>query len=356
MKVSKVFLIFIAAFVNLCIIAALVMNPADVAVYLSVAIVFFVDCMVLVLLHRDKKFKALFVETGADHSLYDRNVVILQTEYIRMRVQRCAAGTFSFKIYYTLTVNVPPGNEAVSMADTIAAINGVSEALHKDGLLLSSQMGVKSDDDDDESVIQVYPLSLVVNGKISPKRFGEFYKALLKAIVDNGSNDCEKFTIMGTETGTIYRHYRGNLCVGTVECEDGHRLFLKCACDRFPYLLDDEREYDKKQYEAIRDSVYRDDETVPFEAIAKFLDKLLWKTRGMHYFIARKDMNSLRVSISGQRRSEQFQITKQDGLWWVYGYGNMINVPTLTTDSEAEAARMFLRIVMSVNSTFPKGK
>lgn len=354
MKVSKVFFIIIAAFVNLCIIAAVVMNPVDIAAYLSFAIMLFFDCMVLVLLHRDKKFKALFVETGAEHCLYDRNVVILQTGYIRMRVQRCAAGTFSFKSYYALTVNVPPGNETVGMADTIAAINGVSEALHKDGLLLSSQMGVKSEDD--ESVIQVYPLSVVVNEKITPKRFGELYKALLKAIAGNGSNDCEKFTILGTETGTIYRHYRGNLCVGTVECEDGHRLFLNYSCDRFPYLLDDEREYDKKQYEAIRDSVDRDYETVPFEAIAKFLDKLLWKTRGLHYSIARKDKNSLMVSISGQRCSEQFQITKQGGLWWVYGYGNMIEVPTLTTDNEAEATRMFLRFVMSVNSAFPKGK
>lgn len=355
MKVNKAFLIFMAAFINLCVVTAVVMNPTDIAMYLSFAVVLLVDCMAFVLLHQDKKFKALFSGTGAEHTLYDRNVVILQTGYIRMRVERVMAGMFSMKAHLNVSLNVPPGLDE-GMSETIAAINRITEGLHKEGLLLASQMGVKSADDEDGPEILVYPLNIVLKGNISPEHFGAFYKALLNAVVANGCNDCEKFTIMGTETGTVYRHYRGNLCVGMVECDNNHRLFLDYACDRFPYLLDDEREYDKKQYEAIRDSVERDDETVPFEAIAKFLDKLLWKTKGMHYSIARKDKDSLMVSISGQRCSERFQITKQDGLWWVYGYGNMIEVPTLSTDNEAEATRMFLRFVLSVNSALPKGK
>ena len=61
-----------------------------------------------------------------------------------------------------------------------------------------------------------------------------------------------------------------------------------------------------------------------------------------------KEYGHLSVTISGRKSSETFHLTRQDDLWWIYGYGNMIAVPVLSTESETEAVRMMLRLVTNV--------
>lgn len=59
-------------------------------------------------------------------------------------------------------------------------------------------------------------------------------------------------------------------------------------------------------------------------------------------------VEKLSVSVSNGKSSENNHLTKQDVRWWIYGYGTMMYIPILSTESKTEAIRMMLRLVMNV--------
>ena len=62
-----------------------------------------------------------------------------------------------------------------------------------------------------------------------------------------------------------------------------------------------------------------------------------------------KEKNHLSISISNRNSSVNLHIINQNGLWWIYSYGNMMQVPILSTESETEATRMMVRLVTNIN-------
>ena len=110
----------------------------------------------------------------------------------------------------------------------------------------------------DNNPQRVYPLAILMNETITPERLGILYKSLMKSITDNGGNDCGHFTITGTNSGTVYNHYRGNLCVGMIECEYDNRTIFNSSFDRPVYFGKEESEFSEEQYKALRDSIGSD--------------------------------------------------------------------------------------------------
>ena len=78
----------------------------------------------------------------------DADVTVLQTGYVRMRVDSVAAGAFSFKSHLQLIVNVPSGTDAQATKATIVKINEITETLHSEELLVSCRLGVNAVDND----------------------------------------------------------------------------------------------------------------------------------------------------------------------------------------------------------------
>ena len=270
-----------------------------------------------------------------------------------MRVYRVSAGFFTFKSHLQLFVNIPAGKDAQTTGATIDKINGITEALNSEGLLVSCRLGINAvdeDEDNDNNPQRVYPLYIIVNEKITPERFEQLYDSLLKAIMDNGCNDIEHFTITGIETGTICKHYRGNLCVGTIEYLNDSHVFFNSSIDRSTYFGIDELEHTEKQYKALRDSIGESDLNLTLDEAAKYIKQILKKTgKGIRVSMF-KEKNHLSISVSNRNSSVNLHIINQNGLWWIYSYGNMMQVPILSTESETEATRMMVRLVTNINN------
>ena len=66
-----------------------------------------------------------------------------------------------------------------------------------------------------------------------------------------------------------------------------------------------------------------------------------------------KEEDHLSVSIRNRNSSENIHLVRQDSLWWIYGYGNMMNVPILSTESQTEAVLMMVRLVTNIGHVFP---
>lgn len=328
-------------------ISVIVQHLHDSSTYCLLVIYIFLMGVFTVDYKTEKKYKAILDAVYAEHKLYGKHVTVLQSGYIRMRIDRVAGGTFSFKYYLQIFVNVPPGKNAQTTKVTMETINRITEDLHSEGLLVSCQMSVISEDDNPR---RVYPLYIVVNENITPARFGQLYNSLMKAITDNGCNDIEHFTITGTAAGTIYKHYRGNLCVGTIECEHGNRIFFNSYIDRPAYVGNNEREHSENQYNALKDSIGENRCNMTLEIAAKHIRPILKKTGKGIRISMYKGKNDLYISISKRNSSEDLHLTKQNGLWWIYSYGNMIQIPVLSTESEAEATSMMVRLVTNLNN------
>ena len=336
---------------HIMLIGAFVYATKDTA-FTLLAVYAFLLCIWIIENKKTRKYRALVNGISAEHTFHSRNVSIYQSGYIRMRIDKLAAGSFTFKSNFLISVNVPPGKDAQGMKKTIDEINQITEDLHSEGLLVSSQMGINStaDDSNEDNVQCVYPLLIVINENITPERLGKLYNSLLKSIMDNGSNDCEQFTISGTDSGTIYKHYRGNLCIGMIECEKDKRIVFNSTIDRAAYFGNDEKEYSEQQYIDLRDSITGDGFHLTLEEAARYIKQILKKRdRGIQISMFH-DTEMFSVSISKRKSSESFYLTKQDGLWWIFGYGNMLAVPVLSTESETEAARMMVRLVINVKS------
>ena len=64
-----------------------------------------------------------------------------------------------------------------------------------------------------------------------------------------------------------------------------------------------------------------------------------------------KAKNRLSVTISSRKSSVILHVMYQDGRWWIYSYGNMMQLPVLSTESEAEVTRMLMRVMTNFEGT-----
>ena len=336
---SRIISITLLVLFHVMLITAFVTDIANRnAAYLLLAIYIFLVCIWAIDYRKTRKIRALWDAIPAEHKLHGRNVMIFQTGYIRMSIKSLAAGTFSFKSYLQLLVNVPAGRDTHSTRNTIESINNITDGLQSEGLLVSYQLHVDSNDDpsnlEDYNPQRVYPLSILINDNITPERLGLLYNSLLETITANGSNDYEDFTITGTDSGTIYTHYRGNLCIGMIECERGGRLFINSSFDRPLYFGNDEKEHTERQYKELRDSIGSDGFRMTLSESIKYFKQILKKMpKGIRVSLFH-EKEKLSVSISNRKSSENIYLTRQDNMWWIYGYGNMIHIPVLSTESE----------------------
>lgn len=352
MNKSRIISITILVLFHLMLIVAFLTHWGESVTYALLAFYIFLFGFWVIEYRKSRKIKALLYGIPAEHRLYGRNMMILQTGYIRMRIERLAAGTFSFKSHLNLSVNIPAGKEDDCMNDTFDAISKIIEQLQSEDLLVSYRMRIDSledtDDDEDSNPQRAFPLSMLIKVDITPERIGMLYNSLLEAITANGSNDFEQFTITGTESGTIYKHYRGNLCVGMIECEYDNRNLFNSSIDRSLYFGNEEKEYTERQYKELRDSIVNRELNLTLGEAAKYIKQILKKMgKGIQVSLFVEE-EKLSVSVSNRKSSENIHLTKQDGLWWIYGYGTMMYIPILSTESKTEAIRMMLRLVMNV--------
>ena len=353
MNKSRIISITFLVLFHIMLVSAFVTHINDSSTYALFAIYLFLVFIWAINFRNTRRCKKILDAVSAEHKLYGAKVTVLQTGYVRMRVDTVAANLFSFKSHLQIFVNIPAGKDEQSTKDTIDTINRITEELESEGLLVSNKIGIYSADEDGEDVDtpqRVFPLYIVVNEQITPERFRQLYDSLLKAITDNGCNDIEHFTITGIDTGTIYKHYRGNLCVGTIEYLNDSHVFFNSAIDRSVYFGIDELEHTEKQYKALRDSIGESDLNLTFDEAAKYIKQILKKTgKGIRVSMF-KEKNHLSLSISNRDSSVNLHIINQDGLWWIYSYGNMMQVPILSTESETEATRMMVRLVTNINN------
>lgn len=355
MNKSRIISITFLVLFHIMLVSAFVTHINDSSTYALFAIYLFLVFIWAINFRNTRRRKKILDAVSAEHKLYGANVTVLQTGYVRMRVDSVAAGAFSFKSHLQLIVNVPSGTDAQATKATIVKINEITETLHSEELLVSCRFGVNAvdddkDDDNNNNSQRVFPLYIVVNEKITAERFRQLYDSLLKAIMDNGCNDIEHFTITGIDTGTIYKHYRGNLCVGTIEYINDSHVFFNSAIDRSIYFGIDELEHTEKQYKALRDSIRESDLNLTLDEAAKYIKQILKKTgKGIRVSMF-KEKNHLSISISNRNSSVNLHIINQNGLWWIYSYGNMMQVPILSTESETEATRMMVRLVTNINN------
>lgn len=359
MNKSKIISITLLVLFHIMFIYTLVMHWHEVTTYLFLAmyvLLFYIWTMS----NRDaKRCRKILDAVSAEHKLYRPKVTVLQSGHIRMRVDCVSSKPFSFKSNLGLFVNVPAGVDAQATEVTIETISEITKELDSEGVLVSCHMGINSVekeevdeevDEKDNKPQRVFPLHIVVNENITPERFGKFHDTLLKAIMDNGCNDIEHFTIIGTDTGTVYKHYRGNLCVGMIECEFNKRLYLNSSFDRSIYFGENEHEHSEKQYKELRDSIGVDYHKMTLDEATKIISQI-WKKpgKGIRYSMF-MERDTLSISISNQRSQNSVHLTNQDGLWWIYGYGNMLPIPVLSTESETEATRMMIRLMINIKN------
>lgn len=353
MKKSRIISITLLVLFHIMLITAFVTDLANRnAAYLLLAIYVFFVCIWAIEYRKTRKVRALWDAIPAEHKLHGRNVMIVQTGYIRMSINTIAAGAFSFKSNLQILVNVPAGRYMQSNRNTIEAIDKITEGLQSEGLLVSYRLHVDSNDessnDEDNNPQRGYPLSILVNETITPERFRLLYSSLYETITANGSNDREDFTITGTDSGTIYQHYRGNLCIGMIECENGNRLFFNTSFDRPLYFGNDEKEHTERQYKELRDSIGSDGFSMTLGESIKYFKQILKKMpKGIRVSLFH-EKEKLSVSISNRNSSENIYLTRQDNMWWIYGYGNMMHIPVLSTESETEAVRMMARLIANI--------
>jgi hypothetical protein len=129
-------------------VSAFVTHINDSSTYALFAIYLFLVFIWAINFRNTRRRKKILDAVSAEHKLYGANVTVLQTGYVRMRVDSVAAGAFSFKSHLQLIVNVPSGTDAQATKATIVKINEITETLHSEELLVSCRLGVNAVDDD----------------------------------------------------------------------------------------------------------------------------------------------------------------------------------------------------------------
>ena len=224
-------------------------------------------------------------------------------------------------------------------------VGRIADELESENLLISYNLYI----DEGNSSQCVYPLTLLTEGNISPKRFARLYDDLMKIVTDNQLADCEQFTITGSNSGTIYRHYMGNLCVETIERECGKQLFFQASWDRPIFSGVGEDAFGPEQFNGLKDSCYDADEDLDIDTTMKIIKPIL-KNIGNSIMVnaSKPHRDSIMVTLQRRGSRQRVFLTYNDGLWWVYANSIRFYVPTLSCKKQATACTMFLRLVSSL--------
>ena len=108
------------------------------------------------------------------------------------------------------------------------------------------------------------------------------------------------------------------------------------------------------QYKELRNSIAEDDLRLNLDEGAEYIRQILKKPgKGISTSIFKED-GHLSVTVSGRKSSVTYHLKRQDGIWWIYDYGNMMSVPVLSTENETEAVRMMVRLVNNIKSRLQK--
>ena len=343
--------------------AAIVYTLAAIPEERNVALVgalFYVGflCLFIVMKKKDKSYRDLLSLISCEHVLVTRNVAVFQTGYVRIRIERLAAGIFSFKEHLRIIVNFPCAGSKEVIDRIQEDVKEIVGSLQAEGFLIANYMHIKSEDNSGDVFdgLQVLPYSIILDSKgLTPQKLADVYDSLMKVIEDNDCQYVEQFTIQGTSRGTVYRHYRGNMCAGMIESEFNSRKVFLASFDRPPYFRSGENDYAEKDYVALRDSLRSHHPDITIKEACGHISQIFAKpAKGMNFSVNSFKPDSLIITVNvvkgNIRRNHKLMMERQNGLWWIYGYGNMMDIPILTTERQAEALHMLMRLCVNMTN------
>ena len=312
-----------------------------------------------------RDFKKLMDSLPADHKLVTQSVAAIDIGDFRFIYHVYEKGNgFSpaSKSYLSMEVGIPfpeeEGDEGgYSARDSVKwDLRHLIDSLQEEGLLTGSNPIVEDTvvADDGETVMtswlgQPFWLEFLLK-KMDTARLAGLQEKIMGIVNKYRLQEVSWCTIRGSEYGSEYRYYKGNLLQSTVllrEAFDRSSMEYKAVAplqtgefeNRFS--VDGYLElYSLASRDLGRDDLHAKD--------ARKLAKQMFKgIKNRNASVSEtQDGISVTVSIPKQMAASTYHLVKSGDRWWVYASGRLDNIDPISLDDESSACDLLLRVLL----------
>ena len=312
-----------------------------------------------------RDFKKLMDSLPADHKLVTQNVAAVDIGDFRFIYHVYEKGNgFSpaSKSYLSMEVGIPfpedEGDEGgYSARDSVKRdLRHLIDSLQEEGLLTGSNPIVEDTvvADDGETVRTSwlgqpfwleFPLKMM-----DTARLAGLQERIMGIVNKYRLQDVSWCTIRGSEYGSEYRYYKGNLLQSTIllrEAFDRSSMEYKAVAPLQTGEFENRFSVDSylELYSLASRDLGRDDlHAKDARKLAKQMFKGV-KNRNASVSETQEGL-SVTVSIPKQMAASTYHLLKSGDRWWVYASGRLDNIDPISLDDESSACDLLLRVLL----------
>jgi len=311
-----------------------------------------------------RDFKKLMDSLPADHKLVTQSVAAVDIGDFRFIYHVYEKGNgFSpaSKSYLSMEVGIPFPEEGrdeggYSARDSVRCdLRHLIDSLQEEGLLTGANPIVEDNADEEEDTAGVtwlgqpfwleFPLKMM-----NPARLAGLQEKIMGIVNKYRLQDVSWCIIRGSEYGSEYRYYKGNLLQSTVllrEAFDRSSMEYKAVAPLQTGEFENRFSVDGylELYSLASRDLGRDDLHVKdTRKLAKQMFKGV-KNRNASVSETQEGL-SVTVSIPKQMAASTYHLVKSGDRWWVYASGRLDNIDPISLDDESAACDLLLRVLL----------
>lgn len=308
-----------------------------------------------------RDFRKLVKSLPADHKYVTQHMAAIDIGNMRFiyHVYEKGNGFNPFsKSYISISVGIPfpPGEEEMIVEDLHKLLMDLNEEGSLTGV---NPVQFKEDDTNDTNKLQTtwlgryfyleYPLKVMTSTYLV-----SLQERILKIVDKYHLQDVSWCIMKGSNYGTQYLYYQGNLLQNTVFVKDrfdrrrsDYKESAQLSIIEFEHLFDTDK------YRELYQSASRDlgRERLNTDDVLKLAQQMFKGTNKSVAKISNSDDSiTIVITIPKQRAASTYCLTRAAERWWIHAQGRLENIDPISVDDESSACDLFLRTISKYTS------
>ena len=253
------------------------------------------------------------------------------------------------KVFISMSVPIPfPINDYEEEIAITKELADIIQELKDEGSLTDAAGPADIDADRTRQIGQMFFVEFPLKGTTS-----DWLTALQGKVVDiinkYNLNEYRYCTISGTDEGTLYRLYKGNLLCSTVfkNAFDGSIYRYSYNNLRLMVYTECESSYEVEEYNKLYEAAMDLKGDVTFDNLEKIIKMMFKKSGGRTVVALSRHGNgiSARITIPSKASASEYHLTYESDRWWIHADGKLDNINPFSIEDETTACDIFLRII-----------
>lgn len=300
----------------------------------------------------NKKYIKLMTSLPSDRKLISTHVTAIDVGNFRFTYHKYQkGGTFNpiNKVFISMAVPVPfKINDYETQIAITKDLADIIRDLKDEGVLTDSSNPGDEEVNETGLIGQMFFVEFPLKEATSD-RLVALQGKVVDVINKYKLNEYRYCTISGTNEGTSYKLYKGNLLCSTVfmNAFDGFSYRYSYNDLRSIFYSEYESSYGVEEFNKIYDAAIDLKSDISFDDLEKTI-KVMFKQSGVKTVVKLTNHDngiSASITIPSKASASEYHLTYESARWWIHANGRLDNINPLSIEDESTACNIFLRII-----------